>query len=80
VLLDTGMKGFYDLSNIYKIFKDKTEIELLHTGNGSASLGMFENTQTNTMYKVLPWNNNSWNKIYKCYLQQLLVISNSRVG
>ena len=54
VLLDTGMKGFYDLSNrAYKIFKDKTEIELLHTGNGSASLGMFENTQTNTMYKVL---------------------------
>lgn len=53
VLLDTGMKGFYDLSNqVYNIFKDKTEIKLLSTGNGSTSLGMFENKKTDDLYRV----------------------------
>ena len=54
VLLDTGMKGFYDLSTrAYSIFKDKTEIRLLNTGNGSASLGMFENTKSDNTLRVL---------------------------
>lgn len=53
VLLDTGMKGFYDLSNrVYNVFKDKTEIKLLSTGNGSSSLGMFENKKTDDLYRV----------------------------
>lgn len=53
VLLDTGMKGFYDLSNrVYNAFKDKTEIKLLSTGNGSTSLGMFENKKTDDLYRV----------------------------
>ena len=53
VLLDTGMKGFYDLSNrVYNVFKDKTEIKLLSSGNGSTSLGMFESKKTDDLYRV----------------------------
>jgi predicted aspartyl protease len=53
VLIDTGMAGFYDLSNrVYSIFKDKTEIKLVSTGTGSNSLGMFENSKNDDLYRV----------------------------
>jgi hypothetical protein len=54
VLLDTGMKGFYDLSNrAYNIFKNKTEIKVLSTGNGSNSLSLFENTKSSDQLRLL---------------------------
>jgi predicted aspartyl protease len=54
VLIDTGMKGFYDLSNrAYNIFKNKTEIKVLSKGNGSNSIGLFDNTKSSEQLRLL---------------------------
>ncbi|MDD1444048.1 retroviral-like aspartic protease family protein [Dolichospermum sp. ST_sed3] len=53
VLLDTGMKGFYSISNRnYNIFKDTKIFKLIASGSGTESLGLFGNSKINTQLSL----------------------------
>lgn len=54
VLLDTGMKGFYDISKrSYNILKNENIFKLLATGNGSNGIGLFGNSLITEQFKII---------------------------
>ena len=54
VLLDTGMKGFYDISTRnYNLFKKENIFQLIAIGNGSQRIGLFGNSTIKEQVKVL---------------------------
>lgn len=54
VLLDTGMKGFYDISTRnYNLFKKENIFQVIAIGNGSQRIGLFGNSTIKEQVKVL---------------------------
>ncbi len=54
VLLDTGMKGFYDISNEnYDILKKEKIIKLVNTGTGSKGISMFGNANHKEQLRLM---------------------------
>jgi hypothetical protein len=54
VLLDTGMKGFYDLSSRnYNLLKNENIFKIIATGNGSQGIGLFGNSAIKEQLKIL---------------------------
>lgn len=54
VLLDTGMKGFYDISTRnYNLFKKENIFQVIAIGNGSQRIGLFGNSTIKEQIKVL---------------------------
>lgn len=54
VLLDTGMKGFYEVSNRnYYLFKDEKIFKFIAYGTGSESIGLFGNSKITTLQSLL---------------------------
>lgn len=54
VLLDTGMKGFYEVSNRnYSLFKDEKIFKFIAYGTGTESIGLFGNSKITTLQSLL---------------------------
>lgn len=54
VLLDTGMKGFYSISNKhFNLFKKAKIFEVNATGNGTESIGFFGNSSSSDQKRLL---------------------------
>lgn len=54
VLIDTGMDGFYDMSNKnFKIFEKKNIIKILDSSNGGSSVGLFGLDKKTNQYRFL---------------------------
>jgi predicted aspartyl protease len=54
VLLDTGMKGFYDISNRnYNLLKNENIFKIISTGIGSKEIGLFGNSKDSEQLKIL---------------------------
>jgi predicted aspartyl protease len=53
VLLDTGMKGFYDISNRnYSLLKNENIFKIISTGIGSKEIGLFGNSKDSEQLKI----------------------------
>ncbi len=81
VLIDTGMNGFYDLAlKHHRIFKSKNVYDLISTGIGSKSIGLFGNADQNEQFRILiptlEINNTSFENI----LVETTSDNNSRIG
>jgi predicted aspartyl protease len=53
VLLDTGMKGFYDISiRNYSLLKNENIFKIISTGIGSKEIGLFGNSKDSEQLKI----------------------------
>lgn len=54
VLIDTGMDGFYDMSNKnFKLFEKKSIIKIIDSSNGGSSVGLFGLDKKTSQYRFL---------------------------
>jgi len=81
VLLDTGMKGFYDISNRnYNLLKNENIIKIINTGNGTKDISLFGNSNINEQLRLLIPEINISNSIFYNISTTTTNDSNSRIG
>lgn len=81
VLLDTGMKGFYDISNRnYNLLKNENIIKIINIGNGTKDIGLFGNSNINEQLRLLIPEINISNSIFYNITTTTTNDNNSRIG
>lgn len=81
VLLDTGMKGFYDISNrSYNLLKNEEIIKVINTGSGSKGIGLFGNAKIGNQLRVVIPEINILNSTFLNITTTTTNDENSRVG
>ncbi len=81
VLLDTGMKGFYDISNRnYNLLKKENIIKIINIGNGTKDISLFGNSNMNEQLRLLIPEINISNSIFYNISTTTTNDSNSRIG
>ncbi|OYU81713.1 MAG: hypothetical protein CFE23_02175 [Flavobacterium sp. BFFFF1] len=81
VLLDTGMKGFYDISKkTYDLLKSKNIVAVINTGSGTQDIGLFGNANMNEQLRVLIPKINLANSTFLNITTVTTDDSNSRIG
>lgn len=81
VLLDTGMKGFYDISNRnYNLLKKENIIKIINIGNGTKDISLFGNSNINEQLRLIIPEINISNSIFYNISTTTTNDSNSRIG
>lgn len=81
VLIDTGMKGFYDLTlNNFDALKNNNAAKVLSSGNGSASISLFGSAEKNKQYEIQISEFKINETTFKNIITETTSDTNSRIG